>query len=211
VQVSAVDHLTHLLRGFNPIAEIRGQEEPPEPSDTATHPMRRPGRIRKERRMILCFLRHGAADPPESRPDEARRLTPEGRDELGRAAPLLRRLDLRPEIVLTSPRDRAVETARILQAGGLGGELITDQRLAPGMDWRELIAALGDHAQSERLLLVGHEPDLSRAVATLTGGNRVRLREAGLCRVELPPGSQVREGAGVLTLLLDPVLYRDGS
>ena len=154
--------------------------------------------------IILCLLRHGPADPVGSLPDEARQLTEEGRSVLRRAAPLLRRLDLRQDVVLCSPRQRAIDTATIVQESGLGGRLVVDERLAPGATWSDIERAIAEHAGARRIIVVGHEPDLSRAAQVLTGGS-IRLREGGLCRIELdgPPAP----GAGQLTLLLDPAAY----
>ena len=73
--------------------------------------------------MIVWFLPHGASGPPESVPDEARQLTDAGRHELRAAGPRFVALGVRPEVILCSPRARAVETVRILQTAGLGAVL----------------------------------------------------------------------------------------
>lgn len=80
---------------------------------------------------------------------------------------MLARLDLRPELILCSPRERAVETVRILQAGGLAGRLVVDEWLASGSEWSDFERALADHHDAQRVLLVGHEPAFSRSVELL--------------------------------------------
>ena len=65
------------------------------------------------------------------------------------------------------------------------------------MGWTDFAAALSDHPGRERFLLIGHEPALSRSVESLTGATEVRLREGGLCCVEL--AEAIEPGAGVLT------------
>ena len=156
--------------------------------------------------MILWFLRHGASDPPESLPDEARQLTDAGRHELRAAGPLFVALGVRPEVILCSPRERAVETVRILQEAGLEGGLVVDARLAPGAEWGDLLGALTDHPVAGRVMLVGHEPALSRSAQRLTDARDIRLGEGGLCCVEFD--GLAEPGHGTLTLLLDPALYR---
>jgi phosphohistidine phosphatase len=84
---------------------------------------------------------------------------------------------VKPEICLTSPRVRARETAE-LACEALGVEVASEDRLSDGdFDPLELAAGL------DEVLLVGHEPDFSTAVARLTGA-RVDLKKGGLAGVE---------------------------
>ena len=77
--------------------------------------------------MILYFLRHGKAAPAEDGNDVARELTPEGEAQLRSAAPLWRRVNLRPDVVLSSPLPRAVRTAQLFCEGvGLRIDPIAD-------------------------------------------------------------------------------------
>ena len=63
--------------------------------------------------MILYFLRHGKAGSPRPIDDDARELTTSGEEALRSAAPLWRRLNLRPDVVLASPLPRALRTAEL--------------------------------------------------------------------------------------------------
>ena len=103
---------------------------------------RHAGRRRRDRparaRVILYFLRHGKAGEP--RADERRRRVSSrrrGRDALRAAAPLWRRLNLRPDVVLSSPLPRALQTAELL-CEAVGGTPIVDDRLRPGASWADL-------------------------------------------------------------------------
>lgn len=154
--------------------------------------------------MILYFLRHGKAGSPRGVDDDARELTPAGEAALRAAAPLWRRLNLRPDVVLSSPLPRALRTAELL-CEAVGGTPIPDDRLRPGAGWRELGRALADHPDARRVMFVGHEPDLSSAVALLTGAASVRLRKGGLACVEFYGVPE--PGGGELAWLLDPDLY----
>jgi phosphohistidine phosphatase len=157
--------------------------------------------------VILYFLRHGIADPPE-RGDAARRLTVEGAAALRAAAPFWRRLHLRPDVVLSSPLPRALETAGLVcDALGLDRPPEASDRLRPGASWSDLGRAMAAHPDARRVLFVGHEPDLSSAVALLTGASSVRMRTGGLACVEFPGVPE--PGRGELAWLIDPDVYSD--
>lgn len=160
--------------------------------------------------MILYFLRHGAAEPPERGDDEARRLTADGVERLRAAAGVWRRLNLRPDVVLTSPLPRAVATAQLLCEGlRLPQDPVASERLRPGASWRDLARAMAEHPDARRVLFVGHEPDLSNAVALLSGAASVRLRQGGLACVEFYGVPE--PGSGEIAWLLDPDLYTEGD
>lgn len=157
--------------------------------------------------MILYFLRHGDAGPyTGGANDEDRQLTADGIASLTAAAGLWRNLNLRPEIVVTSPLPRARDTAALLVAGvDLRRAPVEDQRLRPGAEWGDLARAMAAHPEARRVMFVGHEPDLSRSVCLLTGAAAVRLRAGGIACVEFPGVPE--PGSGELAWLLDPDLY----
>jgi phosphohistidine phosphatase len=113
--------------------------------------------------MRLLIVRH--AEAASGRPDELRPLTSEGREHARALGTRLREEGFAADAVVSSPLLRARETADAL---GLGAPEI-DERLAPGatpFDLRD--AAIG---RGETVVVVGHQPDCSKAVAALTGGN----------------------------------------
>jgi phosphohistidine phosphatase SixA len=102
---------------------------------------------------------------------------------------------------------RARRTAELLVEGlGLEVRPTVDRRLAPGAKWADLEAALAAHPNAGRVVFVGHDPDLTRAVELLTMANLVGLRKGGLACVEFPRGA-AEPGAGKLGWLVDPDLY----
>ncbi|MGH2392445.1 MAG: SixA phosphatase family protein [Candidatus Limnocylindria bacterium] len=158
--------------------------------------------------MILYFLRHGKAgeyraDDPN---DDARELTDAGVAELRTAAPLWRRLNLRPDLVISSPLPRALQTASLFVEGvRLARRPLADDRLRPGAEWADMARALTVDRDARRVMFVGHQPDLSSAVELLIGARAVRLRAGGVACVEFPGIPE--PGAGELAWLLDPDLY----
>jgi phosphohistidine phosphatase len=141
--------------------------------------------------MELCFFRHGIAVDP-SHPDvaadtsgQSRYLTDKGKRKTRAAARGLKRVDGEFDKILTSPWLRAVQTAEILADVLDLDEPEVIPELAGDRDPAELIQALSQH-DSERLLLVGHEPLLSSTIATLLkSGAPIDLRKAGACLVEM--------------------------
>lgn len=159
--------------------------------------------------MILYFLRHGDAGSPASGvADDRRELTDDGVAALRAAAPLWRRLNLRPDVVLTSPLARARQTADLF-CEAIGGEPITDDGLRPGATWGNFARAMAAHPDARRVLFVGHEPDLGTAIAELSGASSVRMRKGSLACLEFYGVPE--PGAGEIAWLLDPDLYNDGA
>jgi len=153
--------------------------------------------------MDLYFLRHGDAEPASAAtPDDARRLTERGRRETHAVAQALHRAGLRPEAILTSPLTRARETGEILQeVFGLSAR--ADDRLNSGCRLGAIQALISERSE-QRLLFVGHEPDLSMIVGHLIGSARVQMKKSGFAHVQT---ERVEPGQGVLVWLLTPQLF----
>jgi len=125
---------------------------------------------------VIYLLRHGDAEDGNG-DDAARRLTAKGERQAKAAGEALVALGASVDACLTSPKVRAVETARIAcDALGPEPEIAEELRGGP-FDSLALSAGRGD------TLLVGHEPDFSGEVARLTGA-KVKLRKGGLAIVD---------------------------
>jgi phosphohistidine phosphatase len=121
---------------------------------------------------VIYLLRHGDAEDGQG-DDDARRLTPKGERQAQAAGQALASSDAKINACLASPKLRAAETAK-LACDALGIDPETAAELRGGsFDAPALTAGRGS------VLLVGHEPDFSAAVARLTGAN-VKLRKGGL-------------------------------
>ena len=125
---------------------------------------------------MIWLLRHG--DAGDGSPDAERPLTDEGREQARAAGRALAALGVEPAACLSSPKLRAADTAK-LACEALGAEVQLEPKLAGGpFDAEALAAGLGDD-----VLLVGHDPDFSMAVHSLTGA-QVRMKKGGLAGVE---------------------------
>ena len=126
---------------------------------------------------MIYLLRHGTAEDGGSKDDAERELTEKGRRQSDAAGRALTVLAPDIEVCLTSPKVRARDTARIA-CEHLGIEIEETQELRGGpVDLLALSAGRGD------VLLVGHEPDFSNAIAALTGA-QVKLRKGGVAAVD---------------------------
>ncbi len=133
--------------------------------------------------MQLYFLRHGEADwPGWTKPDDERPLTDFGKKEMRQVATFLNRLKVKPDLIVTSPLPRALQTAEVA-AEQLKTKLRQDEALEPGFGTSELRTVLRRH-RSKVLMLVGHEPDFSSVISALTGAS-VKLSKAGVALVDI--------------------------
>jgi phosphohistidine phosphatase len=154
--------------------------------------------------MEIYLLRHGIAeDRAADRADAARALTGEGIRKIEQAAAGMRQLGITVDLLLSSPLTRAHQTAEIVGAA-IGMSVTLDPMLAPGFDMRMLTSLLERQAV-QRVMLVGHEPDLGLLASGLIGGGQIELRKGGLALVDLPHDVEVD---GVLRWLLPPRVLR---
>ena len=160
--------------------------------------------------MRLYLMRHATAVPqgtPGCVQDADRVLTAEGKAEATAVAQGLQRLRIVPDLIVTSPYIRAIETAeqvrRLLQPKLSCRQL---DELRSEADPRATSIALKTLSAYEELLLVGHEPHLSAWVAELVSGHepmRCQMKKAAVACVEIervPPPA----GSGTLRWLMTP-------
>jgi len=145
----------------------------------------------------LWLLRHGEAEAHGERPDAERRLTPRGEDQSRAAGRALAALDLRFHLTFTSPRVRALDTAR-LALEALESELVIHDPLGGDFETDEALALAASAGEDQRTLLVGHNPDFEQVIHDLTGAT-VQLKKGGVAGIRLS-GSR----RGELLALLRP-------
>ena len=125
---------------------------------------------------MIWLLRHAEAE--DGSPDAERPLTGKGKRQARVAGKALAKLGVKPAACLSSPKVRAAETAEIA-CKELGVDVELEPKLAGGpFDADSLVAGLG-----EDVLLVGHDPDFSMAVHTLTGA-QVRMKKGGIAGID---------------------------
>jgi phosphohistidine phosphatase len=137
--------------------------------------------------MEIYILRHGIAverGTPGYKKDSERPLTKEGEEKMHQIAETMLAMGLKFDLILSSPYVRAADTAQIA-ASQLDEEVTFTDFLIPGANPLELIREIND-ARVQRVLLVGHEPDLSGLISVLTSGGSdasIELKKGGLCKL----------------------------
>jgi phosphohistidine phosphatase len=142
--------------------------------------------------MIVYFLRHGNAGQKRVNPvqDEKRPLDKEGIEQCRYVGRLLYSLDTHVDMILSSPLKRATQSASMV-----GNEIAYEQKieltpaLRPGAAYeafRELLHKVGG---LEAVMVVGHNPNLSRFLSLLvTGGlndSAIEMKKGSAARVEM--------------------------
>jgi len=142
--------------------------------------------------MNLFFLRHGKARPrgPKWRPDSKRPLTREGENSMLDVARGIKEMGVTFDVILSSPYARALRTAEILAGVYKSRKLFETPRLAAEAGVKEIIDGINQNfPDAGGIVLVGHEPLMSRLISTLlTGedGMAMELKKAGFCKLTIP-------------------------
>jgi phosphohistidine phosphatase len=144
----------------------------------------------------LWLLRHGEAVPHDSKLDDERELTARGERQAVAAGAGLARLGIEFAACYTSPKVRALQTAR-LACDALNIEPQLAESLANGFDRDDALELLLPHGDDARVLAVGHEPSFSQVIHDLTGG-RIDFKKGGVAVVRMD------RAAGELLALLRP-------
>lgn len=161
--------------------------------------------------MKLYLVRHGIAVDHvggEIATDFDRPLTPEGVAETDLVATALRKLGVKPELLVSSPLVRAIQTAEIFRK-------VLDSReeikicpaLQPGGHPAELFKSLGKTRANE-IMFFGHEPDMGELAAKLIQAGadfHLPFKKAGVCRIDV---SQLPPAGGVMKWFITPKIAK---
>lgn len=155
--------------------------------------------------MDLLLVRHAIAeDPSPDLPDEARVLTLRGRRRFRASVQGLAALSLQVELILHSPKLRAVETADLLAPVLVKGGRKEETPLLAAPPSAALLALL----DAPRAAVVGHEPHISALLALLlTGrpeGDNFSFKKGGVAWLEGAP----HPGGMALRAVLPPAVLR---
>ena len=148
--------------------------------------------------MDLILWRHAEAEPGE--PDLGRRLTAKGLKQAQRMAEWLDGRLPDTTRVLSSPADRAQQTALALKR-----KFRTVDELAPGATASAVLAAAGWPDARESVLVIGHQPTLGEVSSFLLAGDELpwSIRKGAVWWLS----NRVRDG--VATVVLKVVIGPD--
>lgn len=152
--------------------------------------------------MQLYIVRHGIAidrEDPKCPPDSERYLTEEGIEKTKQVAKGVAALGVSPDLMLSSPYVRAMQTAEIF-AHALDYSKQKIRRtdlLLPGSEPSMLFRELAKDKQASLIFLFGHAPQLDDIIATALGSKHhiTSLKKAAVALIELkrlsPPSGQM--------------------
>ena len=123
--------------------------------------------------MNLFLLRHGkaCARSPKWRPDSTRPLTRDGEKKMFAVARGIQSLDLNFDLILTSPYIRAFRTAEILGEVFESKKVFETKNLIPDAEPKAVIEEInGNFSSLTQIVLVGHEPSMTRLISVLLSG-----------------------------------------
>jgi phosphohistidine phosphatase len=147
--------------------------------------------------MLLYLMRHGIAidrDDPECPPEPERHLTPKGIEKTRGAAHGLIALKINPELVLSSPYLRAVQTAEIacVALEIPVSKIKRTDALLPGASPLMLFEELSK-AKAEEVICFGHAPNMDEVIAYAVHAPKpcTELKKAGAACIELDSISPV--------------------
>jgi phosphohistidine phosphatase len=158
--------------------------------------------------MDCVLVRHGIAVERDEwdGSDADRPLTERGAKRVAQMAAGLRRLDVQPTHVLSSPLIRAIETAKIVHRSlRVHAAVQIVDALLPDAPPNRLLSILRDFPPESCVICIGHEPQLGMAASVFLSGRATTsfsLKKAGACLLELsiPP----KPGHSVLRWWLTP-------
>jgi len=159
--------------------------------------------------MIIYFLRHASAGETYSDPvkDLKRPLDDEGILQSRYIGQTLAALDVHPEVIISSPLTRAMQTASIV-ANELSYEqkIESDKRLRPEAGFAEFQQLVNAHGKAESIMVVGHNPSLNEFAAQVIGASAksgIALKKGAVAKIEI-----ARRGRGNLQWCITPKIVR---
>lgn len=134
--------------------------------------------------MRLYLMQHALAYSAEE--DAERPLNPDGVKQAKQSASGIKRLGLVFDLIMTSPKRRAKQTAALVaeQVRYPYSDIMTTEALLPDRTPAELLELLQKESTDSRILIVGHLPHLALLANTLSGGDLV-FENAGLTCLEM--------------------------
>lgn len=138
--------------------------------------------------MHLYLMQHGLAVPEQEDPEEP--LSPEGVAQIQAVGRVLKRLDIRPDLIACSPKKRSKQSAALV-AEGVNfpySDLLESAQVKAMAPPAETLKLLRRQPQTQTVLIAGHLPSLARIASLVLGDGcevKVHFENGGLCRLDL--------------------------
>ena len=151
--------------------------------------------------MNLYFLRHGEALDGAQFPDSERPLSNHGLQQAAAIGTFLRGRGIRFDHVFCSPLLRARQTAEILLRESGATPINSTDALFSSSDPHLILGELR-MTNGEEVLLVGHEPHLSKTISLLLGLEDRSRVEMKTCSLACVAAATPNPGRGMLRWLI---------
>lgn len=118
----------------------------------------------------LYLLRHGHAESKQKQPDVERNLDSQGHGEVERTAEKLKKVTPRPDLIMSSHANRALQTAEIAARAFDYNvkNIMIEQVIYRTAEETILDALRRQDNKYDTILLAGHNPDISELASDLT-------------------------------------------
>ena len=137
----------------------------------------------------LFILRHGQAEDLTqclTKNDFDRNLTEEGKEKIQKLSLFFNGLQEGIELVLSSPYNRAKDTAELFTSNLIPKpELKIVDFLSCGASSKDIVKGLFSYSALNKVVLVGHSPDLEMFLGKLVGAERIKLKKGALAKITL--------------------------
>ena len=135
--------------------------------------------------MKVYLMQHALAY--SSQEDQERPLSPAGIDQAKAAAKGIKRLGLSFDLIVTSTKRRAHQTAALIAEGVRfpHSDIMTSEVVLPQGQPQELLDLLQKESPQSSVLVVGHMPQLEKLSSQLLQGGEMLFENAGLACFEI--------------------------
>ena len=138
--------------------------------------------------MKIYLIRHSnAVDPgsPDYDDDSQRPLTEKGSEKARRIARALKKMNINPDYIVSSPYVRARQTAEILAKEMKYKQVLAlSNQLVPMGEAEEIVREINEKYNVDELVFVSHEPCISGLIGALTADNpeiSTNIKNGGVC------------------------------
>jgi len=159
--------------------------------------------------MDIYFLRHASAgQASQAGNDEKRPIDKTGEQQSREVARALAALEVKLDVIISSPLTRAVQTAKITAAElDHKDEIVTDGALRPEASYKQFEHLLARFGKNKAIMVVGHNPSMTDFLNQMLAGSDsaefIDFKKGAVAKVE-KDGSE----AAVLKWYMTPKLVR---
>ena len=138
--------------------------------------------------MEIYLMQHGPALPKDQDPDEG--LAPEGEARIRASGKALKKLGVRFDAILSSPKKRSRQTAAIVaeQTGFPAEKIVETKKVKAMTPPEETIQVLSELVGVSSVLVAGHLPSVAEVASFLLAhGSKatVTFEMGGCCRIDV--------------------------